>query len=150
MGWLLVVLALHPAVLERQGDCRNPPALGQLVPSGLDRLLGLVRFVRGQNKVRLGVVPGGGGDASKELRPAVKIALGCVCCDGQHSRAGRVSSVGGQTFLVALLNNNILHVLGVVSIPVFRVEPHGFRAFGPRVAACPPGVKVRLSNLVTV
>jgi hypothetical protein len=59
----LVVLALGPAVIERQRDSLYSPAFGKLVASRLDSLLGLLTLVCCQNKMRFGVVPGGGGDA---------------------------------------------------------------------------------------
>ena len=55
-------------------------------------LLALVTLVRCQDKVRFGVVTGGGGDTAQELGPAVEVRLGCVCRYGQHSGAGSVSS----------------------------------------------------------
>jgi hypothetical protein len=59
----LVVLSLGSPVIERKRDGLYPPPFGKFVARSLDGLLGLVALVSRQNKMRLGVVPGGCGDA---------------------------------------------------------------------------------------
>jgi hypothetical protein len=69
----------------------DAPAFGQFVARCFDSRFGFVRLVGCQNEMRLGVMPGCGSYPSQELRPTVKIRFGRVCCNRQHSRAGKMS-----------------------------------------------------------
>ena len=82
MGGLLVVLAFNPTVIEGQGNSLDAPAFGQFDLGSFDGLLGLVRLISGQDKMRLGVVAGGSGYSAQELGPYVEVGTGCVSCDG--------------------------------------------------------------------